>query len=298
MTDRLNDNIAAFLTPPPSKGVQFTQGVVLSWDNETLHNTIEWRGITLTDVPMVEGINALIIRPGDVIGMLGWAPENAKGVGAWWILGKLSNPGEFIADLNVTAKIFRFVTENGDSLAFFGKEADGDPFWALYYGEDDERIALAMIDTVRVSLFDRTGNEVLGTDAASEIGLSRPYFNYTMVPTFFGESSGTGAGSLWPSTASAAYVEVLEGINSLWHPRFSYGISTATTGGGSVDWRITFDGVVAASGNGSATGTANVPGWGTTYNPGETAAIALETRVAGGATRAFAQVNRLYGRQS
>lgn len=320
MSDRINNELAALFTPPPSRGVQFTQAKVLSWDNETLANTLEWRGISIHDVPMVEGINALTIREGDVVGMLGWAPENARGVGSWWILGKLSIPGEFIADLDITAKIFRLVTEDDHPLAFFGKEADGDPLWILYYGGADEQWAMRTlngndlvisyrdgVDWLRISgtigeqifqIRDNAGHELISSDGASDVGLARPWLNYYLQPAFEAEGVGEGATSLWPSTDSSSYTNMLRGFNTLWHPRFAYSVSTATIGGGNVEWRLRFDGVTAVSGTGAASGTADVPGWGTTTLPGHSREVILQIRTSGGATRVWAQMFRLTGRQS
>lgn len=320
MTDRTTSDFAALFTPPPSRGVQFSQARVLTWDNETLSNTLEWRGITIPDVPLVEGINALTIRPGDIVGILGWAPENAKGVGSWWILGKLSVPGEFVADLNVTAKVFRFVTEEDHTLAFFGKESDGDPLWILYYGESDEQPAIRLInanqlafiyrdgqDFLRTSgvsgeqifqMFDNAGNELVSSDGGSDVGLARPWLNYYLQPAFEAEGVGEGATSLWPSTDSSSYTNMLRGFNTLWHPRFAYSISTATIGGGNVEWRLQFDGVTAVSGTGAASGVGDVPGWGSTTFPGSSREVILQIRTSGGATRVWAQMFRLTGRQS
>lgn len=316
MSDRNNNDLAALLTPTPSRGVQFSQAKVLTWDNETLHNTLEWRGITITDVPLIEGINALVIRPGDVVGMLGWAPENAKGVGTWWILGKLSNPGEFVADLNVTAKIFRFVTEDEHTLAFFGKESDGDPIWSLYYGGSDEQRALTIIDGQQLYAYyrdgtvawriqgttgsqffginDETGTEVVSTDAASGTGLARPYLNLHMVP-----SSGTSVvvgGPFWPAFTNAAYQEVFHGINTIWQPRISIGVQQSVTAG-TVDWELRLDGVTAGGASGSTSATFNVPGWGTTTTPGSVRSVQLFARNTSG-TQSRVNVDRCYGLQS
>lgn len=316
MTDRLNNEFAAMLTPPPSHGVQFTQAKVLTWDNETLHNTLEWRGITLTDIPIVEGINALVIRPGDIVGMLGWAPENAKGMGSWWILGKLSNPGEFVADLEVTAKLFRFVTETGNTLAFFGKEDDGDPAWFLYYGGDDEQIAIRTVNASKIygyyrdgslawriegdegnqffSIFDDAGHEVFATDGASSVGLAKPYLNIPMYP-----SSGTSVvvgGPFWPTFTNVAYQEVMHGITTLWHPRIRVGVDTST-GAGTVDWQLRIDGTVLASVSGTGFATANVPGWGTTYTPGDQVSVQVWGRNTSGAASRLI-TDYCYGLQS
>lgn len=294
MTDRTTSDLAALLTPAPSSGVQFSQGKVLTWSNETLRNTIEWRGITLTDVPLVEGINALVIRPGDVVGMLGWAPENAKGVGSWWILGKLSNPGEFVADLAVTAKLFRFVTEDGHTLAFFGKQANGDPMWYLTYGGSDEQRAIGISNGEFISIYDRTGNEVFGTDGTTLNGLSRPYLNIPMVP-----STGTSVivgGPFWPAFTNVAYQEVMHGVTTLWHPRINIGVSTNAPSG-TVEWQLRVDGVVAGSASGNAAIIATVPGWGTTTLPGNQRSVQLWARnTAGVASRVI--VDRCFGTQS
>jgi hypothetical protein len=294
MSDRNNNDLAALLTPAPSKGVQFSQGVILSWDNETLHNQIEWRGITLTDIPIVEGVNALTLRQGDVVGMLGWAPENAKGVGSWWILGKLTNPGETVADIEITAKLFRFVTEDGSTLAFFGKVSDGTPIWLLYYGGSDEQFAIGVINDSFITIRDRTGHEIFGSDGATGVGLSRPYLNIPMVP-----SSGTTVavgGPFWPAFTNAAYQEVMHSITTLWHPRINVSVAESVTAG-TIDWQLRIDGVTAGSQSGTGSLTVDVPGWGTTTVPGTQRSVQLWARNTSG-TQSRLIVDKCYGLQS
>jgi len=319
MTDRTTSDLAALLTPPPSAGVQFSQGKVLTWDNETLHNTIEWRGITISDVPIIEGINALVIRPGDVVGMLGWAPENSKGVGSWWILGKLSNPGEFVADLNITAKIFRLVTEDGYALAFFGKEADGDPVIFLYYGGPDERWVFRTInantfvfsyrdgqDFIRTNgaqgsqyfqLLDQAGNELFSSNGATNgVGMADPWIPYNMFPTTNAVQSGT---TYLPSTTNATFTPIWRGFNPVYHPVIAYGINVISTG--SPEWRIRVNyGIgdfTGASGTGTASGTFPMPNFGAGMNPGTQVEFQLEARNTGGGTTHIG-LDRLYGRQT
>jgi hypothetical protein len=294
MSDRINNDVAALLTPPPSKGVQFSQGIVRQWDNEFLSNQIEWRGITLTDVPIIEGINALVIREGDIVGMLGWAPENAKGVGSWWILGKISNPGEQVADLDITAKLIRFVTEDGKLLVFIGKEADGDPIWLLTYGNDTETIAVRITNTDYLSIFDRSGFEVFATDGATHSGLAKPYLNIPMVP-----SNGTSVvvgGPFWPAFTNVAYQEVMHCITTLWHPRIRMGVSVNTSGG-TVEWQLRIDGTVLASSSGNTSVTASIPGWGTTITPGDQVSVQLWARNTTGVQNRVI-VDSCYGLQS
>lgn len=319
MTDRTNNDLAALLTPAPSRGVQFSQGKVLTWDNETLHNTIEWRGITLTDIPLVEGINALVIREGDIVGMLGWAPENAKGVGTWWILGKLSNPGEFVADLEVTAKLFRFVTEDGHTLAFFGKELDGDPAWGLYYGGADEQSAIRIINgrdvfasyrdgdtawdisgTEGSQIFrirDQAGNEMFSTNGATDgVGMADPWIPYSMFPTTSAEQLGT---TFLPATTSGSFTAIWRGFNPVYHPVVAYGVIVTSTG--TPEWRLRVNpgpgDFTVASGGGSASGTFSVPTFGAGFNPGGQVAFTLEARNTGGGTTHIG-LDRLYGRQT
>lgn len=319
MTDRTTSDLAALLTPAPSQGVQFTQARVLTWDNETLSNTLEWRGITIRDVPLVEGINALVIRPDDIVGMLGWAPENAKGVGSWWILGKLSNPGEFVGDLNVTAKIFRFVTEQGYPLAFFGKEADGDPLWMLHYGGADGVAALRIsngldlvakyrnnADAWRISgtedaqiirIFDQAGNEMFSTNGATNgVGMADPWIPYMMYPTTSAEQLGT---TYLPATTSASYTPIWRGFNPVYHPRVAYGVVVSSTG--SPQWRIRVNpgsgDFTVASGTTTASGIFDVPTFGAGFDPGGQVEFQLEARNTSGGTTHIG-FDRLYGRQS
>lgn len=287
-----SESMAVLLTPSPSAGVQFSQGTVLTWDNETLHNSIDWRGVTLTDVPIVEGINALVIRPGDVVGMFGWTPTNSKGVGSWWIIGKLTSPGETVADLDITAKLIRFVTEQEHTLAFFGKEADGDPLWVLYYGEEDEQAALRINNNDYIAAYDRAGYGIFGTDGSTGVGLSRPYLNYHLAPTTNAQLNGT---TLVPTTTSASYVALYEGRPYVWHPKVSYDISISATG--TTDWRITANGTTVFTGSPTASGDFDIPGWGSAVTPGEVVTFEIQARnTGGGLTRVM--VRRFEGRQS
>jgi len=297
MTDRANNDLAALLTPAPSKGVQFSQGTILTWDNETLHNQIEWRGITLTDVPIIEGVNALTLRQGDVVGMFGWAPENSRGVGTWWILGKLTNPGEFVADLNVTAKLFRFVTEQEYPLAFFGKEIDGDPLIILYYGDEEESRALVISNMNDIALLDPQGNLIFENDSLTGVGLARPWIPYFIGPTTDANNNGTSA---LPGTNSAVFVPVLRGINPVYHPKVVIGFSVLATG--TTEWEVRCDiggsgEIVVGSGSGAATVTFDVPGWGGVAKPGDLGTFTLYARNTTGGFSSFG-VSRFYGRQS
>lgn len=297
MTDRTTSDLAALLTPAPSAGVQFAQGTILTWDRERLENTIEWRGVTLRDIPMIEGLNNLVLKPGDVVGLLGWAPENSKGIGSWWILGKLSNPGEFIADLTFFLGQVRFRTQGDEyDQVYFGSDTAGNPLTILYYGDAGSTRALQIINRNAIQIKDPSNNEIFGNDAGSGVGISRPWLPYLMSPTTTATQSGT---TYLPATTNAAYTAIWRGFNPIFHPRIAYGVNMIATG--TPGWQIRMDDgtglVVVASGTGSASGTFNVPGWGTTTNPASVREIVLEARNTGGGTTHIG-IDRLYGRQS
>jgi hypothetical protein len=298
MTDRMNNNLAALLTPPPSHAVQFSQGIVKQWDRTAFSNEIEWRGITLTDIPMVEGVNPLAIKEGDIVGMLGWAPENAKGVGSWWIIGKLSNPGEKVSDLTFYLGQIRFMTDSvltgeGPYLqAYFGSSTDGFPLTRLYYGDEGNTPALSISGKDSIRIRDPENHIIFENDSGTNVGLARPYLHYHMAPTTNAMIEGT---VFVPSTRSAAYVDIYEGNHHAWHPNVSYDVGISATG--VTDWRIVVNGTVVFNGSPSATGDFAIPGWGTTVTPGAIVNFVIQARNTGaGFTRVI--LRRFSGRQS
>jgi hypothetical protein len=293
VSDRTNNDLAVLLTPAPSKGVQFSQGRILTWDRAELRNTIEWRGITLTDVPMVEGLNNLVLKVGDVVGLMGWAPEHAQGVGTWWIIGKLSNPGEFIADLTFYLGQVRFRTMGDEyDQVYFGSDADGEPLTVLYYGDAASTGALQIANRDWLLIRDPNFNTIFENDSASRVGIGRPYFYYHLAPTTNAVINGT---VFVPSTSSAAYVAIYEGRPSVWHPRVSYDIGVSATG--VTDWRILVNGIVVFTGSASAAGDFNIPGWGTSINPDDVVTFTIEARNTGGGFSRI-MVRRFEGKQS
>lgn len=92
MTEPLADPppISADLSPlfaPTGPGVRFGQGLITAWDATTGQNTIEWSGGTLTDVPILNTGEAIALRAGHVVGMLG------QGL-TWFIIGRVTPPND------------------------------------------------------------------------------------------------------------------------------------------------------------------------------------------------------------
>jgi hypothetical protein len=76
--------------PKPNQGMHYGQGTILSWNAVTFENTIDFRGVTLRNVPLSDKIAGLSLKVGDIVGLLGWAPGG--GFGSWWIMGELGVP--------------------------------------------------------------------------------------------------------------------------------------------------------------------------------------------------------------
>lgn len=86
-------DLAALFNPPQQErysGFRYGQGTVLTWDPATFENTVSFRSLTLTNLPILGKIDGLSLKAGDVVGLMGWAPNG--GFGAWWILGELGTP--------------------------------------------------------------------------------------------------------------------------------------------------------------------------------------------------------------
>jgi hypothetical protein len=68
-------------------GVRFRQGTITAWDSSTGQNTIDVAGGTLTDVPILNTGEAIALKAGHVVGLLG------QGM-AWFIIGRITPPGD------------------------------------------------------------------------------------------------------------------------------------------------------------------------------------------------------------
>ncbi len=115
------------LFTPAGPGVRFGQGLITAWDPATGQNTIEWSGGTLTDVPVLNTGEAIALRPGRVVGMLG------QGL-TWFIIGRITPPNDpdfasasvAFAALNAQATNFSLAT----SLATKASVSLAVPSWA------------------------------------------------------------------------------------------------------------------------------------------------------------------------
>lgn len=82
----ISDNLAP-LFGGGQPGVRFRQGTVLTWNADTGANTIDLAGGTLTNVPILNTGEAIALKAGHVVGLLGQGS-------AWFIVGRITMPGD------------------------------------------------------------------------------------------------------------------------------------------------------------------------------------------------------------
>lgn len=107
MMDDISSDLSPLFDPKRPPGVQFGQGLITAWDPTTGANTVEWAGGTLTDVPILNTGEAVALRAGHVVGMLG------QGL-TWFIIGRITP----IGDPNFASASVAFDAKNGLATGF------------------------------------------------------------------------------------------------------------------------------------------------------------------------------------
>jgi hypothetical protein len=192
------------------------------------------------------------------------------------------------------------IMENEDGtegLVYFGPNVGGRRTWAFAFDDGATAILLAGSPGSTYWRFnDRAGHEILSNDGLTGVGLARPHLNYRLVPSSDAQITGT---SFVPSHTSTSFVTLWTGINPVFHPRVTIGITPNTAGGGTAHWRLLIGGT-DVSGDLTAGGVHhfNIPNWGTAINPGDTPSFEVQGYIAGGGTRVLLQVDRFHANQS
>lgn len=88
-------------------GVRFRQGQITAWDPATGSNTIDVAGGTLTDVPVLNTGEAIALKAGHVVGLLG------QGM-TWFIIGRITPAN----DPNFASASVGFSAGNGQATNF------------------------------------------------------------------------------------------------------------------------------------------------------------------------------------
>lgn len=140
----ISDNLAP-LFDKGQPGVRFRQGTVTAWDSETGENTIDLAGGTLTDVPIINTGEAIALKAGHVVGLLGQGS-------AWFIIGRITPPGSAgFASASVAFADLRDSSSNFALSTSFTTKVSGSfavPAWA------DEALVTC---TLNVALFNGSG---------------------------------------------------------------------------------------------------------------------------------------------
>jgi hypothetical protein len=88
-------------------GVRFRQGQIVSWDASNGTNTIDVAGGLLTDVPVLNTGEAIALKAGHVVGLLGQG-------NSWFIIGRITAPN----DPSFAGASVDFSAENGQATNF------------------------------------------------------------------------------------------------------------------------------------------------------------------------------------
>lgn len=81
-----SDDLVPLLGQTPGKGIGFRQGVVHEWNQQTAENTIRVAGTNMTNLPILNTNEALLLQPGDVVGIM-------TAGSSWFIIGRITIPG-------------------------------------------------------------------------------------------------------------------------------------------------------------------------------------------------------------
>ena len=103
------EDLAPLLAQQPSGSVGFRQGTVVAWDPITASNVVDVGGTLLTDVPILNSTESLILKPNDVVGLL----STGEGAKSFWIVGRITIPGTPQAASALTAVGLRGASWDG-----------------------------------------------------------------------------------------------------------------------------------------------------------------------------------------
>lgn len=77
-------------TTDKTQGARRSQATILTWNADTLENSVSWRGETYTNMPLLTVTAAVDYDAGDIVILEGWAPEGK--LSSWYIIGKVIKP--------------------------------------------------------------------------------------------------------------------------------------------------------------------------------------------------------------
>lgn len=87
-----SDDLAQLFAAPDREHTGYGQGILAAWDSETFENQVAYRGTTLTNLPVLPGVDALSWQAGDVVLLMRWTPSGG-GLSSYWLAGRPVIPG-------------------------------------------------------------------------------------------------------------------------------------------------------------------------------------------------------------
>lgn len=113
-----SDDLAQLFAAPDREHTGYGQGILAAWDPETFSNQVAYRGTTLTNLPVLPGVDALSWQPGDVVLLMRWTPSGG-GLSSYWLAGRPVIPGAgraeqaiaFMSSNLVSALLDEFVSQ-------------------------------------------------------------------------------------------------------------------------------------------------------------------------------------------
>ncbi|PWU52817.1 hypothetical protein DLJ47_17855 [Micromonospora sp. S4605] len=109
-----SDDLTTLFAPDQSvirPQLGYRQGIVREWNPDTAAGVIEVDGMLMSDLPMLNTTDALLLTPGDVVSIL--TLSNGGGAGTWGILGRYTSPGT----LGTVTALSAIGTVTGEQLA-------------------------------------------------------------------------------------------------------------------------------------------------------------------------------------
>jgi hypothetical protein len=121
MTTSRPDDLASLFGPEPSGAAQsmrFRQGVVQSWDPVTANNTVLVGNTVMTDLPVLNTSEALLLAAGDTVSIV-VVGDDTGGARSYGIWGRMTIPGtsQAASALRALQVYAEFDTTNGSTTS-------------------------------------------------------------------------------------------------------------------------------------------------------------------------------------
>lgn len=87
-----SDEYAHLIVGAEREHAGYGQGIIVHWNPDTYENEIEYKGTTLTNLPVLSGVEAMTYERGDVVLLMRWSPTGS-GLASYWIAGRPVVPG-------------------------------------------------------------------------------------------------------------------------------------------------------------------------------------------------------------